>query len=62
MRRRLVECGCRDVVKLICKKIIKENSQDITYDALLAMIKSRARSRIPDVVKKELLQKIKNQR
>ncbi|XP_014213688.1 transcription and mRNA export factor ENY2-like [Copidosoma floridanum] len=61
LRRRLVECGWRDEVKLICKDIIKENGPDITYDELLSMATSRARSRVPDVVKKELLQKIKNQ-
>ncbi|XP_058804918.1 transcription and mRNA export factor ENY2-like [Phymastichus coffea] len=61
LRRRLVECGWRDEVKLICKEIIKENGQDITYDALLAMVTQRARSRVPDIVKKELLQKIKTQ-
>lgn len=60
LRRRLVECGWRDEVKLICKEIIKENGQDMTYDALLSKATTRARSRVPDVVKKELLQKIKN--
>ncbi|KAL7304582.1 transcription and mRNA export factor ENY2-like [Trichogramma pretiosum] len=61
LRRRLVECGWKDEVKLMCKEIIKENGQDITYDALLAKVTTRARSRVPDIVKRELLQKIKNQ-
>ncbi|XP_015596559.1 transcription and mRNA export factor ENY2 [Cephus cinctus] len=61
LRRRLVECGWRDQVKIICKELIKENGQDITYDTLLSMVTSRARSLVPDSVKKELLQKIKNQ-
>ena len=61
LRRRLVECGWRDEVKLICKEIIKENGQDITYDSLLSMVTARARSRVPDIVKRELLEKIKNQ-
>ena len=61
LRRRLVECGWRDQVKIICKEIIKENGTDITYDALLAAVTSKARSLVPDTVKKELLQKIKNQ-
>ena len=61
LRRRLVECGWRDEVKLICKEIIKENGQDITYDTLLAMVTGRARTKVPDAVKKELLQKIKYQ-
>ncbi|XP_011299564.1 transcription and mRNA export factor ENY2 [Diachasma alloeum] len=61
LRRRLVECGWRDQVKIICKDLIKENGHDITYDILLATVTSTARSLVPDSVKKELLQKIKNQ-
>lgn len=61
LRRRLVECGWRDQVKLICKDLIKEHGHDITYDKLLSMVTTRARTLVPDSVKKELLQKIKNQ-
>ncbi|XP_033227686.1 transcription and mRNA export factor ENY2 [Belonocnema kinseyi] len=61
LRRRLVECGWRDQVKIICKDTIKDNGPDITYDALLSTVTTRARSLVPDTVKKELLQKIKNQ-
>ncbi|XP_017876426.1 transcription and mRNA export factor ENY2 [Ceratina calcarata] len=61
LRRRLVECGWRDQVKLICKELIKEQGQDVTYDKLLSMVTSKARTLVPDSVKKELLQKIKNQ-
>ncbi|KAI4494319.1 hypothetical protein M0802_009002 [Mischocyttarus mexicanus] len=61
LRRRLVECGWRDQVKLICKEMIKEHGHDITYDTLLSTVTSKARTLVPDSVKKELLQKIKNQ-
>lgn len=61
LRRRLVECGWRDQVKLISKELIKEHGHDITYDTLLATVTTRARTLVPDSVKKELLQKIKNQ-
>lgn len=61
MRRRLVECGWRDQVKIICKEIIKEKGHEVTYDAMLGTVTSRARSLVPDSVKKELLQKIKSQ-
>lgn len=61
LRLRLVECGWRDQVKIICKDLIKENGQDIAYDTLLSTVTSRARSLVPDSVKKELLQKIKTQ-
>ncbi|XP_043275561.1 transcription and mRNA export factor ENY2 [Venturia canescens] len=61
LRRRLVECGWRDQVKIICKELVKEHGPDVNYDTLLAMATSRARSLVPDSVKKELLQKIKSQ-
>lgn len=48
-------------MKIICKDIIKENGQDVTYDSLLGSVTPKARSLVPDTVKKELLQKIKNQ-
>jgi len=61
LRRRLVECGWRDEVKLISRELIKEHGHDITYDALLSTVTTKARSIVPDSVKKELLQKIKTQ-
>jgi len=61
LRRRLVECGWRDQVKLISKEILKEHGLDITYDTLLSTVTTKARTLVPDSVKKELLQKIKNQ-
>lgn len=61
LRRRLVECGWRDQVKIICKELIKEKGHDVTYDAMLSTVTTRARSLVPDSVKKELLQKIKSQ-
>ncbi|XP_034949891.1 transcription and mRNA export factor ENY2-like [Chelonus insularis] len=61
LRRRLVECGWRDEVKIICKELIKEKGHDITYDNMLSTVTTRARSLVPDSVKKELLQKIKSQ-
>lgn len=62
LRRRLVECGWRDQVKLICKDLIKEHfKEDPNFDMLLQMVTPKARSLVPDSVKKELLQKIKSQ-
>ncbi|XP_032674483.1 transcription and mRNA export factor ENY2 isoform X1 [Odontomachus brunneus] len=61
LRRRLVECGWRDQVKLISKELIKEHGHDITYDILLSTVTTKARTLVPDSVKKELLQKIRNQ-
>ncbi|XP_014488018.1 PREDICTED: transcription and mRNA export factor ENY2 isoform X1 [Dinoponera quadriceps] len=61
LRRRLVECGWRDQVKLISKELIKEHGHDITYEMLLSTVTTKARALVPDSVKKELLQKIRNQ-
>lgn len=48
-------------MKLIAKELIKEHGHDITYDILLSTVTTKARTLVPDSVKKELLQKIKNQ-
>lgn len=45
----------------MCKELAKENSKDVTYDTLLASVTTKARTLVPDAVKKELLQKIKSQ-
>lgn len=60
MRRRLIECGWRDQVRMLCRDIVKENdSANVTFDTLVTKVTPRARSLVPDSVKKELLQKIK---
>ena len=63
LRRRLVECGWRDQVRIICKEVIREQfkKQEPPFATLLTMVTPKARSLVPDAVKKELLQKIKNQ-
>ncbi|XP_075992326.1 enhancer of yellow 2 transcription factor-like [Anticarsia gemmatalis] len=60
LRRRLIECGWRDEVRLLCREVVKENeSNNVTFDSLVAKVTPRARAIVPDPVKKELLQKIK---
>lgn len=47
---------------MVCKEIVKEQFKDEpNFDKLLSMVTPRARNLVPDSVKKELLQKIKNQ-
>ncbi|ESN92064.1 hypothetical protein HELRODRAFT_181843 [Helobdella robusta] len=60
LRTRLIECGWRDQLKLHCKEIVKQKGlENITVDDLVSEITPRARSLVPDEVKKEMLQRIK---
>nr|CAD7438118.1 unnamed protein product [Timema bartmani] len=61
LRERLVECGWKDQMHMLCRQIVKERGVDIKVDELLAEITPKARASVPDSVKKELLQKIKIQ-
>ncbi|KAL9888563.1 enhancer of yellow 2 transcription factor [Glossina fuscipes] len=56
---RLAECGWRDEVRLMCRNIIKEKGVNVKLDQLIAEVTPKARSVVPDAVKKELLMKIK---
>ncbi|XP_065915039.1 transcription and mRNA export factor ENY2-like [Dysidea avara] len=61
LRTRLRECGWRDQVKEHCKDVIREKGlEQITVDMLVTEITPKARSIVPDYVKKELLQQIKD--
>lgn len=60
LRRRLIECGWRDQVRMLVRDFVKENdSSNVTLDMLITKVTPRARALVPDPVKKELLQKIK---
>ncbi|CAF4759134.1 enhancer of yellow 2 transcription factor-like [Pieris napi] len=60
LRKRLIECGWRDQVRMLCRDVVKENdTNNITFDTLVSRVTPRARAIVPDTVKKELLQKIK---
>lgn len=60
LRRRLIECGWRDQVRMLCRDIVKDHeSNNINFDTLVIKVTPRARALVPDTVKKELLQKIK---
>lgn len=57
VQSRLVDCGWRDQVRLACRKQILEHHDDKvpTIDELITKITPKARSMVPDSVKKELL-------
>nr|CAD7407697.1 unnamed protein product [Timema cristinae] len=61
LRERLVECGWKDQIHMMCRQIVKERGVNIKVDELIAEITPKARASVPDSVKKELLQKIKIQ-
>ncbi|CAK1603122.1 unnamed protein product [Parnassius mnemosyne] len=61
LMRRLIECGWRDQVRMLCREVVKENEgSNINFDTLVTRVTPRARALVPDTVKKELLQKIKS--
>lgn len=55
----MVDCGWRDQVRLACRKAITENGDHVpTVDELIAMVTAKARSMVPDSVKRELLHEL----
>lgn len=59
LRQRLTECGWSDQVRLMCRDVVKEEAGNINVDKIVQHVTPKARSLVPDAVKKELLQKIK---
>lgn len=55
----MTECGWNDEVRMLCRDIIKEEGGNVNVERIVKQITPRARSLVPDTVKKELLQKIK---
>lgn len=59
LRHRLTECGWRDEVKLLCRNVIKEKGGSVNVEQIVREVTPKARTLVPDAVKKELLMKIK---
>lgn len=59
LRLRLTECGWNDEVRLLCRDVIKEDSGNVNVEKIVKQVTPKARSLVPDTVKRELLQKIK---
>lgn len=56
---RLMESGWRDQVRLACRKLLSnQDNPNITVDELIHMVTPKARSLVPDAVKRELLHEI----
>ena len=61
LRERLIECGWKDDLKQYAKEIVKERGVDnVTVDDLISELTPHARKTVPDEVKKELLERIRN--
>ena len=61
LRVRLIECGWRDQLKDHARVMVREKGVDnVTVDDLVAELTPKARSSVPDEVKKELLDHIKS--
>uniref|UniRef100_A0AAG5DSZ3 Enhancer of yellow 2 transcription factor n=1 Tax=Anopheles atroparvus TaxID=41427 RepID=A0AAG5DSZ3_ANOAO len=58
LRTRLVECGWTEQVKLLGRKAIIDGGET-NVDNIIQKITPEARGLIPDLVKKELLEKIR---
>ncbi|XP_023019503.1 enhancer of yellow 2 transcription factor [Leptinotarsa decemlineata] len=60
VQTRLIESGWRDQVRLACRKAIMENGEKHipTVDELIAQVTPKARSLVPDAVKRELLHEL----
>lgn len=59
LRLRLTECGWNDEVRLLCRDVIKEDGGNVNVEKIVKHVTPKARSLVPDTVKRELLQKIK---
>ncbi|EDO41625.1 predicted protein [Nematostella vectensis] len=60
LRTKLIECGWRDQLKDYCKEIIKQKGLDnVTVEDLVKTITPKGRALVPDEVKRELLQRIR---
>ena len=60
LRGRLLECGWREQVKLHAKEIVKEKGlEKVKLEDLVRDITPKGRALVPDSVKKELVQQIK---
>jgi enhancer of yellow 2 transcription factor len=61
LRNRLKECGWREQLKNHCREVIAiKGLNNVTVDSLVQDVTPKARAAVPDYVKKELLQNIRD--
>ena len=60
LRTKLIECGWCDDLREHCKEVIRSKGLErITVDELVQMITPRGRDTVPDQIKADLLQRIR---
>ena len=60
LRTKLIECGWRDDLREHCKEVIRSKGLErITVDELVQMITPRGRDTVPDQIKADHLQRIR---
>ena len=60
LRTKLIECGWRDDLREHCKEVIRSKGLErITVDELVQMITPRGRDTVPDQIKADLSQRIR---
>ena len=61
LHERLIACGWRDELKEYCKEVIRRKGlEKVTVEELVAEITPKGRSSVPDDIKADLLQRIRN--
>ncbi|XP_050095131.1 enhancer of yellow 2 transcription factor-like [Anopheles aquasalis] len=58
LRKRLIECGWFEEVQLLCRQSITESELG-NLDNVVQHVTPKARALVPDIVKRELLYKIR---
>jgi len=61
LRKKLADCGWHEEMRNISKSYIRSRGLDqVTFDELVAEITPKGRARVPENVKVDLLQEIRN--
>lgn len=60
LRSRLIECGWRDQVAVMCRNLIQDRGvEQIKFEQLIKEVTPTARASVPDQVKTDLLEMIR---
>lgn len=61
LKTRLTDCGWQDQLKEFCWKVVKDRGIDnVTIDDIVNEVSPRAKEKVPDPVRKELVELIRN--
>lgn len=61
LKARLTDCGWKDQLKDFCWKVVKDRGVDnVTIDDIVNEVSPKAKEQVPDPVRKELVEQIRN--